>query len=120
MIKKYFITPPSGQYIRNLKNHFENVSKLNNRMLQMVSRTGNIQDHKQEQLRMQKEHLEQSKKQMENTDLQYMHPDQVQKYQGNVLHLACDKSVRFSVHNTPITYLGARNKTFFRKIRRKN
>ena len=60
-------------------------------MLQMVSRTGNIQDHKQEQLRMQKEHLEQSKKQMENTDLQYMHPDQVQKYQGNVLHLACDK-----------------------------
>ena len=53
-------------------------------MLQMVSRTGNIQDHKQEQLRMQKEHLEQSKKQMENTDLQYMHPDQVQKYQGNV------------------------------------
>ena len=54
-------------------------------MLQMVSRTGNIQDHKQEQLRMQKEHLEQSKKQMENTDLQYMHPDQVQKYQGNVL-----------------------------------
>jgi hypothetical protein len=63
-------------------------------MLQMVSRTGNIQDHKQEQLRMQKEHLEQSKKQMENTDLQYMHPDQVQKYQGNVLHLACDKRVQ--------------------------
>ena len=63
-------------------------------MLQMVSRTGNIQDHKQEQLRMQKEHLEQSKKQMENTDLQYMHPDQVQKYQGNVLQIACDKRVQ--------------------------
>jgi len=70
--------------VKKFNNHFENVSKLNNRMLQMVSRTGNIQDHKQEQLRMQKEHLEQSKKQMENTDLQYMHPDQVQKYQGNV------------------------------------
>ena len=65
--------------------HFENASKLNDRMLQMVSRVGNIQDHKQEQLRMQKEHLEQNKKQMQNTDLQYMHPDQVKKYQGNVL-----------------------------------
>ena len=53
----------------------------------MVSRTGNIQDHKQEQLEMQKNHLEQNKKQMENTDLQYMHPDQVKKYQGNVIDI---------------------------------
>ena len=82
---------PSDNSYKNLECHFENTSKLNNRMLQMVSRTGNIQHHKQEQLQMQKEHLEQSKKQMENTDLQYMHPDQVQKYQGNNLSLVCVK-----------------------------
>ena len=55
----------------------------------MVSRTGNIQDHKKEQLKMQKNHLEQNKKQMENTDLQNMDPDQVQKYQGKVSDSCC-------------------------------
>ena len=76
------LSPPSGHFAKKILTHLKNGFKLNNRMLQMVSRVGNIQDHKQEQLRMQKEHLTQAKKQMENNDLQYMHPDQVQKYQG--------------------------------------